>query len=94
MPDRDLYAVCALDGVVTTVDAVTGLATLARHDESLRQATAADRLILTTTDVPEAQTAALRARHADINPGAPLFYVISGAAQCDTGQPAGCSNLP
>ncbi|MBP2550250.1 G3E family GTPase [Neorhizobium galegae] len=37
----------ALDGVVTVVDAVHGLATLARHPEALKQVAVADRLVLT-----------------------------------------------
>ncbi len=79
MTDRALCEVYALDGVITTVDAVTGLATLDRYPESLRQAAVADRLILTKTDVPEAQTAALCARLAQINPGAPVLEVVGGA---------------
>lgn len=79
MADRDLCGVYALDGVVTTVDAITGLATLARHAEARRQAAVADRLVITKTDVPEAQTAALRARLAHLNPGAAVMEVIGGA---------------
>lgn len=79
MTDRDLCEVYALDGVITTVDAITGLATLDCHAEALRQAAVADRLILTKTDVPEAQTATLRARLAKINPGVPVLEVVSGA---------------
>ena len=79
MTDRDLCGVYALDGVVTTVDAVTGLATLDNHVESLRQAAVADRLIITKTDVPEAQTRELRARLAHINPGASVLEVVGGA---------------
>jgi G3E family GTPase len=79
MTDRDLCEVYVLDGVVATVDAVTGLATLDRHDESLRQAAVADRIVLTKTDLPHAQTAALIQRLATINPGAPVLTVVSGA---------------
>ncbi len=79
MADRDLCGVYALDGVVTTVDAITGLATLDRHAEARRQAAVADRLVITKTDVPEAQTAALRARLAHLNPGAAVMEVIGGA---------------
>ncbi len=79
MTDRGLCEVYALDGVITTVDAVTGLATLDRHPESLRQAAVADRVIITKTDVPEAQAAALRARLEKINPGAAMMEVVGGA---------------
>jgi G3E family GTPase len=79
MADRDLCEVYALDGVVATVDAVTGLATLERHAEALRQAAFADRIVLTKTDLPGAQTAAISARLATVNPGAPVLAVVSGA---------------
>ena len=83
MTDRALCEVYALDGVITTVDAVAGLATLDRHPESLRQAAVADRLILTKTDVPEAQAESLRARLAAINPGAAVMEVVGGAVAPD-----------
>jgi len=79
MTDRDLCEVYALDGVVATVDAVTGLATLERHDESLRQAAVADRIVLTKTDMPGAQAAAIGERLAAVNPGAPVLAVVRGA---------------
>jgi len=79
MTDRDLCDIYALDGVVTTVDAVTGLATLREHEVSLRQAAVADRIVLTKTDVPCAQAAATTARLAQINPGAPVLAVVQGA---------------
>ncbi len=79
MTDRDLRGVYALDGVVTTVDAITGLATLDNHAEARRQVAVADRLILTKTDADAAHTAATRARLAAINPTAPVLEVVSGA---------------
>jgi G3E family GTPase len=83
MTDRDLCEVYALDGVITTVDAVTGLATLDRHTEALRQAAVADRIVLTKTDLPEAQAAEIKARLATVNPGAPLLAVVNGAIAPD-----------
>ena len=47
--------------------------------ESLRQAAVADRIVLTKTDVPEAQAAAIGERLARINPGAPVLEVVRGA---------------
>jgi G3E family GTPase len=79
MTDRGLSQVYALDGVITTVDAITGFAALDAHPESLRQAAVADRLLLTKTDAPEAQTFALRERLGKINPGAPVIQVVDGA---------------
>ena len=59
-----------LDGVVTLVDAVNGMATLDAHEEARRQVVAADRLVLTKTELaaPEA-VAALRERLDGLNPG-------------------------
>jgi G3E family GTPase len=79
MTDHDLCDVYTLDGVVTTVDAVTGLATLEGHEQSRRQAAVADRIVITKTDVPESQSAELMARLSKMNPGATLMEVISGA---------------
>jgi G3E family GTPase len=64
-----------LDGVVTLVDAVNGMATLDAHEEARRQVVAADRLVLTKADlVPEiAALAPLRLRLAELNPGLALL---------------------
>jgi G3E family GTPase len=70
----------ALDGVVTTVDAVNGAATLDRQTEALKQAAVADRLLLTKTDVADAtSTAVLRARLKVLNPSAPIIAAAQGA---------------
>ncbi|WP_100959562.1 GTP-binding protein [Bosea sp. FBZP-16] len=60
-----------LDGVVTLVDAVNGMATLDAHPEALRQVVAADRLVLSKTDIATdgAAVAALRKRLGELNPG-------------------------
>ena len=63
-----------LDGVVTLVDAVNGAASLDAHVEALKQAAVADRLVLTKTDLAEAEDiAALTARLRAINPGARIL---------------------
>ncbi|MGH7044915.1 MAG: CobW family GTP-binding protein [Stellaceae bacterium] len=68
-----------LDGVVATVDAVNGTGTLDRQPEAVKQAAVADRLLLTKTDLTDADTAAaLTARLAALNPGAPLVSVAGG----------------
>ncbi|HEX4871260.1 MAG TPA: GTP-binding protein [Nevskiaceae bacterium] len=60
----------ALSLVLTVVDGQHGLSTLERHPEALRQAAAADRLLLSKTDLAEAPAlAALAARLAALNPG-------------------------
>ncbi len=71
-----------LDGVLTTVDAVNGDATLNNHEEAVRQVAMADRIILTKTDLPDAADAipALRARLSNLNPGARIVEAAAGAA--------------
>jgi G3E family GTPase len=79
MTDRDLCEIYSLDGVVTTVDALTGFSTLDQHDESLRQAAVADRIVLTKTDVPGADADPIRNRLKAINPGAMILTAVHGA---------------
>jgi G3E family GTPase len=66
--------------VITTVDAVNGLAQIETHVESTRQAAIADRLVLTKTDLAdEVRVARLLAALRRLNPDAPL----SRAADAD-----------
>jgi G3E family GTPase len=67
----------ALDACVTTVDAVTGLQTLAAHPEAVKQVAVADRILLTKTDMAP-DTSALEAELAALNPGAPRIRVLHG----------------
>lgn len=68
-----------LDGVVTTVDAINGGRQLDEHQEALKQAAVADRLLVTKTDLAEiAASANLRARLEGLNPGAQLYEVVQG----------------
>ncbi|MGD1877126.1 MAG: CobW family GTP-binding protein [Kiloniellaceae bacterium] len=68
-----------LDGVIATVDAATGMATLDRQMESVKQAAVADRLLLTKSDlVSAAEQEALEARLRKLNPAAPIHTVIQG----------------
>lgn len=62
-----------LEGVVTVVDAVNGLATLNAHPEAVKQVAVADRLIVSKQTLADAgQLSALRARLAALNPRAPV----------------------
>lgn len=55
--------------VITTVDAVNGMAQLDRHPECLRQAAIADRLVVTKTDIAKPKAVInLLARLAQLNP--------------------------
>jgi len=72
-------------GVVTTVDAVNGLAQLDRHVESVRQAAIADVIVLTKTDLAEEGDAAqLIARLGAMNPSAPLMRSAEGPLDVDS----------
>ena len=74
-----------LDSVITVVDAINGLDTLQVHDEALRQAAVADRLVLAKSDmaVTPAQQAGLvelRAALRTLNPAAHILDVAAGEA--------------
>ncbi|WP_043617467.1 GTP-binding protein [Ensifer sp. ZNC0028] len=63
-----------LDGVVTVVDAVNGLQTIANHEEALKQVAVADRIVISKTGLAEAsERDALTARIRALNPRAPLI---------------------
>ncbi|HEX5777524.1 MAG TPA: GTP-binding protein [Xanthobacteraceae bacterium] len=68
-----------LDGVITVVDAVNGMATLDEHEEAVKQAAVADRIVLTKGDLAD-DTAAIRARLAKLNPGALVLDTAKGEA--------------
>jgi G3E family GTPase len=65
-----------LDGIVTVVDAVNGAAALDAHDKAVRQVAAADRIVLSKTDLADAPE--LRARLRRLNPGAPMVVARHG----------------
>jgi G3E family GTPase len=68
-----------LDGIVTVVDAVNGMATLDAQAESVKQVAVADRLVLSKTDLAAPDgVAALGARLARLNPAAPLIVASMG----------------
>jgi len=69
-----------LDGVVTTVDAVNGAATLDKQPEAVKQAAVADRLLLTKTDLADSATRQeIEARLEALNPSAVIVPVAQGA---------------
>ena len=77
MTDPLLASRYRLDGVVTTVDGVNGTSTLDNHEEAVKQAAVADRLLLTKSDIADApKLSELKSRLHQLNPGAP-FYSIS-----------------
>ena len=79
MTDERLQTLYRLDSVIATVDAATGMATLDRQEEALKQAAVADRIVLTKTDlVSEAEVDILAARLWSLNPAAPIMPVLNG----------------
>ncbi len=74
-----------LDGVVTLVDAVNGSATLDAHEEAVKQAAVADRIVLTKTDLPESEgrADALRQRLHTLNPSATILDAAKGEATAE-----------
>ncbi len=71
-----------LDSVITTVDAVAGPSSLDRHEESRRQAAVADRLLITKTDLAEAEALeGLEDRLAALNPAATRQRIVRGVVE-------------
>jgi G3E family GTPase len=68
-----------LDGVVTAVDAVNGMATLDAHVEAVKQAAVADRIVLTKADIA-GDSSALRLRLKALNPAAQILDAAKGEA--------------
>jgi len=66
-----------LEGVITLVDAVNGTSTLDAHEESVKQAAVADRLLLSKTDLVKDAAAldALKKRLHALNPAAQMILV-------------------
>ena len=90
----------AVEGIVTTVDAVNGHGQLSTPPESVKQAAVADRLLVTKADLAgQTGLATLRERLRAINLGAPILTACHGAidpselfdasalASAGTGQP-------
>ena len=70
-----------LDGIVTVVDAVNGIATLDHHEEARRQVAVADRLIVSKARLDGAQPpAALEDRLRALNPRAEILDADSPEA--------------
>ena len=68
-----------LDGIVATVDMATGMHTLDRHPEAIKQAAIADALLLTKADLMnDEQRQALLRRLDGINPAASRWEISNG----------------
>ncbi len=71
-----------LDGVITLVDAVNGMATLDAHVEAVKQVAVADRIVITKADLLEdfGEVDRLRERLRGLAPGAAIVDVGDPAA--------------
>jgi len=80
MTDAAVVERYRLDGVIATIDAVNGGATLDQQVESVKQAAVADRLLITKTDLAgDAELARLQRRLRTLNPAAPQVITQNGA---------------
>ena len=77
-PLKLLLVFLVLAGVITTVDAVTGVATLAREPVSAIQVAVADGILVTKSDMALSDPAALSDRLDQLNPHAPRHIVLHG----------------
>jgi G3E family GTPase len=75
--DRALGEAFYLELVVTVADAATGVATLEWSSEARKQAILADRIIVTKSDIANAE--ALRARLRALNANAEILEAVNGA---------------
>ena len=85
MQEPLVFAHYRLAQVVTAVDAVNAMATFDRQAEAVKQVAVADALLITKTDITNADDAlaALESRLAEINPTAARRRCIDGAVNPD-----------
>ena len=84
MADRMLDHYYRLDGVVTLIDAANGMGTLDSHQEAMKQAAVADRIVITKTDLAEdTVVASLKTRLQVLNPGARVLDARHGDVHPD-----------
>ncbi len=84
LEDQWVAAHFRLENVITTVDAVYGAAHLQDYEESVKQVALANHLILTKTDLPQADSARLLPRLRQINPAASLQDAQQSTPQAAT----------
>ncbi|NJL08418.1 MAG: GTP-binding protein, partial [Methylacidiphilales bacterium] len=88
-----------IDGVVTVVDAINGLATLDAHPEAVKQVAVADRIVLAKTDLVAdpagaAEFARLVDRLARLAPAARRLDAARGEATSSAAPPAADVGVP
>jgi len=84
LADQTLRYHYRLATVITTVDAVNGWGHLERQEEAVKQATIADRIVLTKIDIAApAQITRLQRRLKQLNPSAELVTADHGAVDIE-----------
>jgi G3E family GTPase len=78
MTDTSIAGRVMLGGVLTTVDSVTGAATLEREDISQKQVAVADRIVLTKLDLNGPAQPLLLRRLSQLSAGAPVLSADRG----------------
>lgn len=69
-----------LDAVIATLDAIHGLRQLREHDEAVKQAAMADRLVITKTDLASGEDIdELALQLSRLNPRAPVVRTVQGS---------------
>ena len=84
MNEPVIESVFRLDAVIVTVDSEYGLEQLQQHTEARKQAAVADVLLLTKTDLANAeQLSTLKEKLITINPGATQHKILYGKIESD-----------
>ena len=82
--DEDISPLFRPDTVLSVVDGVNGYAQLDAHEESVKQATVADVMLVSKSDLADAVALEqLQARLARLNPGATLLQAVKGGIDCE-----------
>ncbi|MFT0859410.1 CobW family GTP-binding protein [Ancylobacter sp. G4_0304] len=95
MADPMLRHHLRVGNVVTTVDAVNGITSFERFEQSRKQVALADRVLLTKSDLAnEDQCADVEARIDELNPHVRIERTVRGAAAADVLTGLGGTNTP
>ena len=84
MSDPFLMTRYRLDGVISTADAKVASATMNKHDEAVKQAAVADRIVITKIDLAEKdEISDLELRLKKLNPAASIYHTEHGEIHPD-----------
>ena len=84
MSDPFLMTRYRLDGVISTADAKLALNTMNKHEEAVKQAAVADRIVITKIDLAEKdEISGLESRLKGLNPAASIYHTEHGVIHPD-----------